>query len=234
MNKSAPVVREMFTGIAPSYDLLNHLLSANQDRRWRRRAVSQLCPRRGELILDLCCGTGDLGLECLRRQPRCRVIGADFVVPMVQRAREKAGTGNSLQIASFLAADALRLPFADATFDAITVGFGARNFEDAERGICEMWRVLKPGGRIAVLEFMRPTSLLVRRGYALFFKGVLPLVGRVISRHGWAYNYLPASVDGFYTRREFEHLLRQAGFVNVRSFDYNAGGVTNFIASKRS
>jgi demethylmenaquinone methyltransferase/2-methoxy-6-polyprenyl-1,4-benzoquinol methylase len=232
VDKESSTVRAMFTAIAPRYDLLNHLLSANQDVRWRRRAVTQLGIRRGELVLDLCCGTGDLGLECLRQQPRCRVIGADFALPMLSIAQEKRVPGSGFRVPVFAAADALRLPFTDATFDVITIGFGARNFENTEAGLREMARVLKPGGRVLILEFMRPASPLVRRGFALFFKGVLPLIGRLISQHGWAYNYLPESVDAFYTRREFEMLLRQTGFESGRSFDFNLGGVTSFLARK--
>ena len=232
MEKKAGTVRAMFTAIAPRYDLLNHLLSANQDVRWRRRAVTQLGIRRGELVLDLCCGTGDLALECLRQQPRCRVVGADFALPMLSIAQTKRNPKPGTPNPAFTAADALRLPFADATFDVITIGFGARNFENTEAGLREMARVLKPAGRVLVLEFMRPASPLVRRGFALFFKGVLPLIGRLVSQHGWAYNYLPESVDAFYTRREFETLLRRTGYENVRSFDFNLGGVTSFLASK--
>ena len=232
MQKTGSTVRAMFTDIAPRYDLLNHLLSANQDVRWRRRAVSQLGVRRGELVLDLCCGTGDLGLECLRQQPRCKVVGADFALPMLEIAQGKRNPEPEPRNPNFLAADALRLPFADITFDAITIGFGARNFEDTAAGLREMARVLKPRGRMLVLEFMCPSSPLVRRAYSLFFKGVLPRVGKLVSRHGWAYNYLPESVDAFHTRREFESLLRGSGFENVRSFDFNLGGVSSFLARK--
>ncbi len=228
LDKSSQSVRAMFGDIAGRYDFLNHLLSANQDKRWRRRAVRRLCPRPGERILDLCCGTGDLALECLRQQPHCRVIGADFAVPMLTLAKRKAA---ALQ---FLAGDALRLPFPDATFDAVMVAFGVRNFEATEAGLREMRRVVKPGGRLLVLEFMRPTSPLIQRGFGLFFKRVLPFIGRLISRHGSAYSYLPASVDGFYTRREFEALLRATGWRNVRSFNHSGGIATSFVAIKGS
>ncbi|HVF10233.1 MAG TPA: bifunctional demethylmenaquinone methyltransferase/2-methoxy-6-polyprenyl-1,4-benzoquinol methylase UbiE [Abditibacteriaceae bacterium] len=226
IDKSGHSVREMFSAIAGRYDLLNHLLSANQDKRWRRRAIRLLSPRRGECILDLCCGTGDLAIECARRQPHCHIVGADFAVPMLQIAQSK--TQNS----KFLAADALRLPFADETFDVVMVAFGARNFENTMSGLGEMQRVVRPGGRVLVLEFMRPTSPLLQRGFGLFFQNVLPVVGRMISGHGAAYQYLPSSVADFYTRREFVKLLRQIGLANVRSFDYSGGIATSFSATK--
>lgn len=228
IDKSGASVRAMFSAIAGRYDLLNHLLSANQDKRWRRRAVRLLTPRRGERILDLCCGTGDLAFECLRQQSYCHITGADFALPMLQIANGKQARST----AQFLAGDALRLPFADATFDAAMVAFGVRNFEDTEIGLREMQRALKPGGRILVLEFMRPTSDFVQRGFGVFFKKILPVIGKVVSRHSSAYNYLPASVNEFYTRREFEQLLRRVGLSKVRSFDYSGGIATAFIGHK--
>lgn len=230
-DKSGASVRAMFGGIAGSYDLLNHLLSGNQDKRWRRRSVRLLCPRAHETILDACCGTGDLGLEILRQQPACRVIGADFTVPMLHLAQHKGPDGGNGGI-RYLAADTLHLPFATEAFHAATVGFGARNFEDTARGVDELKRVLKPGGRLMILEFMRPTNPLIVHGFGLFFKRILPLVGKAISKHNAAYNYLPASVGGFYSRSEFEGLLRERGFGNVRSFDYSGGIATAFIAHK--
>lgn len=231
LDKSGRRVRAMFSDIAGRYDLLNHLLSANQDKRWRRRAIRLLTPRRGERILDLCCGTGDLTIECLRQQPACQVIGADFAIPMLHIARTKPGN-SAAQTPRWLAGDALRLPFPDATFDAAMVAFGARNFEITEAGLREMQRVLRPGGRILIIEFMRPTSPLMQRGFGLFFKHILPRVGRLLSGHGSAYTYLPASVDGFYTRREFEQLMRGIGLRRVRSFDYSGGIATSFIGRK--
>ena len=233
IDKSGHSVRAMFSAIAGRYDFLNHLLSANQDKRWRRRAIPLLSARRGQIILDSCCGTGDLAIECLCQQPHCHVIGADFAVPMLEIAQSKIRNPQSaIRNPRFLAGDALRLPFADATFDAVMVAFGARNFENTQSGLREMQRVVKPGGRVLVLEFMRPTSPLLQRGFGLFFNRVLPVVGRLISGHDAAYKYLPSSVEGFYTRREFEKLLRQTGFINVRSFDYSGGIATSFIATK--
>lgn len=227
LDKSHGSVRAMFSDIAHRYDFLNHLLSANQDKRWRRRAIRLLCPRKDDRVLDLCCGTGDLAFECARQQPQCHVVGADFALPMLHIARRK----NNDQI-PFLAGDALHLPFADATFEAATVAFGARNFEDTERGLREMQRVTKNGGKVLVLEFMRPTAPLLRHGFGVFFKHILPVIGKIVSRHQGAYNYLPASVDGFYSRREFETLMRQVGLRDVRSWNLSGGIATIFIAQK--
>ena len=220
----------MFESIAPNYDFLNHFLSGNQDAMWRKRAVRILCPRAGETILDLCCGTGDMALEIARRQKNCRIVAADFAISMLQLAQKKARPKNDRT--QFVAADALSLPFADAFFDAATVAFGARNFEDTARGLEELHRVLRPDGRLVVLEFMRPTNPLLVYGFGLFFKRVLPVIGRLISRHCEAYNYLPASVDGFYSRREFETLLSKQGFSDVRSIDLSGGIASLFVARK--
>lgn len=214
----------MFGDIAGTYDLLNHLLSFNQDRLWRRRAVARLRPRRGELILDLCCGTGDSTREIRRKQPQCHVVGADFAVPMLQIAQTK-------KLPQLVAADALRLPFSNNSFDAVFVAFGARNFEDTTNGIAEIRRVLKPGGRLLVLEFMRPTSLWLQKAFGAFNWVQAPL-GRALSGHASAYNYLPQSIGGFHTRAEFENLLCESGFCGVRSFNHSAGIATSFLGCK--
>ena len=230
LDKSSQSVQAMFSAIAGRYDLLNHLLSANQDVRWRQRAVRLLSPKRDENILDLCCGTGDLSFEILRRQPRCHVTGADFAEPMLEIARQKTG-GRKARI-DFLQADALKLPFEDESFHAVTVGFGVRNFENTAAGLRQMHRVVKPNGRILVLEFMRPTSFFLRHIFGLFFNQILPRVGKLISKHNSAYSYLPASVGGFYSRDEFAQLLRDCGFREVRSFNYTLGAATCFFAKK--
>ncbi len=225
LDKSGASVRAMFSDIAVRYDFLNHLLSANRDRIWRRRAIKLLNPKAEHRVLDLCCGTGDLAIECLKQQPRCQIVGADFAQPMLQIATQKTSL-------PFTAGDALRLPFRDATFDCVTVAFGARNFENTALGLREMARVAKPAGRVLVLEFMRPTSPILKFGFGIFFKRVLPLVGKLISRHCSAYNYLPSSVDGFYSRREFEKLMRESGLQDVRSWNLDGGIATIFLARK--
>ncbi len=224
LDKSTQAVSQMFSDIAPTYDLLNHLLSAGQDVRWRHQAVARLCPRANETLLDLCCGTGDLTREIARRQPRCEVVGADFALPMLLGARAK-------DLPALIAADALQLPFCDASFDAVAVAFGVRNFADTRAGLREMLRVTKAGGRVLILEFMRPTSSWIARGAGASNLVLAPL-GRAISGHESAYGYLPQSIDGFFTRRQFEKLLREIGWRNVRSFDHSLGVATSFVGVK--
>lgn len=221
----------MFGDIAHRYDLLNRLLSGCQDIRWRRRAVSVLGVRRGWRVLDLCCGTGDLSFEIARQQPRCQVISADFAFPMLELARQKTESRRIGKPPAWMNADALRLPFADAGFDAATVAFGVRNFEDTQAGLRELHRVLRPGGKLLVLEFMRPQMPLIQKGFGAFNLLLSPL-GRAISRHPTAYSYLPQSVDGFYTREEFAKLLLQVGFGELRKFEHSAGIATSFLARK--
>lgn len=227
-DKSSASVRAMFDDIAHSYDLLNSLLSANQDHLWRVRAAKRLNVRRGERALDLCCGTGALTRELARQTPDACVIGADFSLKMLDIARHDSNSR-----IQYLEANALDLPFQNQEFDALSVAFGVRNFEDTRRGLGEMNRVLKPGARLLVLEFMRPTSPALARFFSLFNTLFAPL-GRALSHHATAYNYLPQSIGGFYSRREFEQLLREEGFWNIRSFDHSLGIATAFLAQKPS
>ena len=190
-------VREMFTQIAPRYDLLNHLMSMQLDRVWRARTARRLRPilaRRDAVVLDLCCGTGDLALA-LSRSSNAKIIGADFAHPMLVRAREKSAAwsrpGNGAASATpasptalpFFEADALRLPFADRSFDLVTTAFGFRNLANYEAGLREIQRVLKPGGTIAILEFTEPPDGMLGNLYRWYFRSVLPKVGGFISGH---------------------------------------------------
>jgi demethylmenaquinone methyltransferase/2-methoxy-6-polyprenyl-1,4-benzoquinol methylase len=216
-------VREMFTQIAPRYDLLNHLLSLQFDRLWRARVASRLChilARRDALVLDLCCGTGDLTFA-LARAGNARIIGADFAHPMLVRAREKSADLASAAIESsappilFFEADALRLPFPDTSFDLVTTGFGFRNLSNYEAGLREIQRVLKPGGTIAILEFTEPPEGLLGGLYRWYFRSVLPKIGGLISGQSAAYKYLPNSVNRFFRPPELASLLRTVGYESV-------------------
>ena len=211
----------MFTAIAPRYDLLNHLLSLNVDRRWRRIAVARLGweARPGGVYLDLCAGTLDLA-AALGARPgfRGRVVGADFVVPMLARGRAK-----SAQTAP-VGADALSLPFPAGTFDGAMVGFGVRNLADLDAGLAEAARVLRPGARFVVLEFTTPRFAPLRAAYLFYFRRVLPLVGRLISKHTDAYSYLPESVLAFPDPDALAARLRTAGFRDVR-YELLTGGI---------
>jgi demethylmenaquinone methyltransferase / 2-methoxy-6-polyprenyl-1,4-benzoquinol methylase len=211
----------MFTAIAPRYDFLNHLLSLNVDRRWRRAAVARLDweSRRDGRYLDLCAGTLDLAAT-LARAPGFHgaVIGADFVVPMLVRGRGKAVRARPV------GADALQLPFSDATFDGAMVAFGIRNLADLDAGLREAARVLKPGARFVVLEFTTPRAAPLRALYLFYFRRVLPAIGRAVSKHRDAYTYLPESVLDFPNPEALAARLGAAGFRDVR-FQRLTGGI---------
>ncbi len=206
-------VREMFANIAPRYDFLNHFLSASVDRRWRTLAVrkvkelAQALPPR--LCLDLCSGTGDLALA-LHRGIGCEVVASDFCHPMLTRANLKF----SKRPVRNVEADALRLPFPDQCFDALTIAFGLRNLEDPLRGLTEMRRVLKPGGAVVVLEFSKPVVPVFKHVFNFYFRHILPSIGALISGDGTAYQYLPDSVRKFPDQDELLTLLWSAGFAN--------------------
>lgn len=206
-------VRAMFTAIAPRYDLLNHLLSLNVDRRWRRIAVARLGweAHPDGTYLDLCAGTMDLAAVLAGRPGfRGSVIGADFVVPMLVRGRDKSSR------AAPVGADALALPFPAASFDGAMVAFGVRNLADLDAGLAEAARVLKPGARFVVLEFTTPRFAPLRAAYLFYFRRVLPLIGRAVSKHTDAYSYLPESVLAFPDPDALAARLRAAGFHDVR------------------
>lgn len=213
-------MRGMFTAIAPRYDFLNHLLSLNVDRSWRRAAVSRLGweAKPDGVYLDLCAGTLDLAAELARRAGfRGRVIGADFAVPMLARGRHKAPR------TAPVAADALALPFPAARFDGALVGFGARNLADLDAGLREAARVLRPGGRLVILEFATPRFAPLRAAYLFYFRRILPFIGRLVSKHRDAYSYLPESVLAFPEPEALGKRMERAGFRNVRSERLTAG-----------
>ena len=206
----------MFDAIAGRYDLLNHLLSAGIDRRWRKRAIQGLSLTGRERVLDLCAGTADLAISAIRAQPpAARVVGVDFAHAMLRVGQEKIKQGRLSDRITLVRADATRVPLADGAVDAVTIGFGIRNVENTAAACGEMHRVLAPGGRIAILEFAIPATPGVRTLYLWYFNHVLPRLGRLISRHASAYGYLPASVGAFTSPDEFVTILRQHGFVDV-------------------
>jgi demethylmenaquinone methyltransferase / 2-methoxy-6-polyprenyl-1,4-benzoquinol methylase len=214
-------VRGMFDRIAPVYDAMNRVMTAGLDRRWRRLAVREVVWP-GDRVLDSCCGTGDLAIEAERRGGR--VVGLDFSERMLERARRKSGTIEWVQ------GDALTLPFADGEFDAVTVGFGVRNLADLEGGLREAARVLRPGGKIAVLEITRPRGLL-RPFFRLWFDVLVPLAGRILPG-GKAYTYLPASVRRFPGPEDLAALFASAGFSNVRYRLLGGGSVALHLAER--
>lgn len=225
-------VREMFTRIAPRYDLLNHLLSAQMDRLWRARTARELKPildRQDAMVLDLCCGTGDLAFS-LARKAKARILGADFSHTMLVRAREKALAANGTPPLPFLEADALRLPFADGTFDLVTSAFGFRNLANYEDGLREIYRVLKSGGTLGILEFTEPAPGIMGDAYRFYTQKVLPKVGGWISGDTDAYAYLPKSVARFFRPDEFVSLLEKAGYGQARYHLMTLGSVALHIA----
>ena len=211
-------VREMFTRIAPRYDLLNHLLSAQMDRVWRGRTARELKPildRSDAVVVDLCCGTGDLAFS-LRRQARARIWGADFSHTMLLRARRKAIAADGASPVPFVEADALQLPFADESFDLVTMAFGFRNLANYEDGLREIYRVLKPGGTLAILDFTGPAPGVLGRLFRFYCQKVLPKIGGFISGDAGAYAYLPKSVARFFRPGELAAMMNQARFTRVR------------------
>jgi demethylmenaquinone methyltransferase / 2-methoxy-6-polyprenyl-1,4-benzoquinol methylase len=210
----ATQVRGMFDRIAGVYDLMNSAMTAGLHHQWRERAVDRAEVGPGTDALDVCCGTGDLALALRRRiGPDGRVVGCDFSEPMLQLAREKSGE-EGLAV-EFGWADALDLPYGDESFDAVTVGFGARNLADLERGLAEMVRVLRPGGRLVILEITRPQREPLASFYSLWFDRVVPVLGNVAGDQD-AYSYLPESVRSFPEPEAFAAMIDRAGLERIR------------------
>ncbi|MEY3283412.1 MAG: bifunctional demethylmenaquinone methyltransferase/2-methoxy-6-polyprenyl-1,4-benzoquinol methylase UbiE [Acidobacteriota bacterium] len=217
-------VRAMFAEIAPSYDRLNHLLSLNIDKRWRRFTIGKLrdiLQRPNVLALDLCCGTADLTLEL---EPYARVIGCDFCHPMLVIGNEKIADRPALRRQPLLTeGNAMQLPFADQSFDVVTIAFGLRNLERVDVGLSEILRVLKPGGRAAILEFSRPVLPIFRQLFEFYFHHILPRIGGLISGSTTAYTYLPKSVGNFPDQKRLAALMKEVGFSTVRYHNLSAG-----------
>jgi demethylmenaquinone methyltransferase/2-methoxy-6-polyprenyl-1,4-benzoquinol methylase len=226
-------IQSMFNAIAPTYDLLNHLLSFGMDILWRKKAISLLEEKCGGTILDIASGSGDLSIDALALNPRM-IVSTDFAFRMLtvfggklrQRTHLPAGT---IHLAS---CDALSLPFTSGSFDATMVAFGIRNFVDRLRGLREMHRVLRPAGISLILELTEPKAPVVAQFYALYAKGLLPLFGKIVSKHNAAYSYLPASIAKFPARDEFLELMKEAGFMECRSYSLTFGAATIFTGIK--
>jgi demethylmenaquinone methyltransferase/2-methoxy-6-polyprenyl-1,4-benzoquinol methylase len=222
--KHARAVRDMFAGIAGRYDTLNHLLSMNIDKGWRRAVREKLTDVLADpnaIVLDVACGTGDLSLE-LQRHAKAKVVGTDFCRPMLAVAADK--TGKTDMSIPYIEGDAMNLSFADDSFDAVTIAFGLRNLSNFTDGLIELHRVLKPGGRLAVLEFSAPVVPGFGRLFNFYFSHILPRIGGAVSGSRGAYEYLPDSVSRFPNQKKLAELMRSTGFDDVE-FRNLTGGI---------
>jgi demethylmenaquinone methyltransferase / 2-methoxy-6-polyprenyl-1,4-benzoquinol methylase len=208
-------VRTMFNDIAPRYDFLNHFLSAGIDRRWRKKAVRILMSNNPKTILDVATGTADLAIEACKITPD-RIIGIDIAEDMLAIGRKKINAKNLDSVITLQTGDSENLLFPDQSFDAVMVAFGVRNFENLEKGLREMHRVLSPKGMALVLEFSKPVQFPVKQLYNFYFRNILPGLGRVISGNSSAYTYLPDSVGKFPTGEAFTKLLENVGFIDTK------------------
>lgn len=231
VDKRPDSIAGMFDAIAGRYDLLNRVLSAGFDRRWRRRAIASLGAAGRGTVVDVCTGTADLALEA-RRAGASRVVGVDFAHEMLRIGLEKVRrSGNAARVV-LARGDALRLPLPDGTATGATVAFGIRNVTDPRAACLELHRVLGPGGRLAILEFSIPELPLIRSAYLWYFRAVLPRIGRLVSRHGTAYSYLPASVGSFPSPSAFADLLSACGFDAVSAVPLTFGIVYLYTAER--
>jgi demethylmenaquinone methyltransferase/2-methoxy-6-polyprenyl-1,4-benzoquinol methylase len=222
----------MFDAIAPRYDFLNHFLSLGLDRRWRDRAVDALALADGARVLDLCTGTADLAIAAANRVRGASVIGVDFAGEMLRLGLAKIRKGSLDRRIRLVRGDAARIPIADRSCDAAMIAFGIRNVAEPERALAEIARVLKPGARLAILEFGHPRIPGIRVLYSWYFRYLLPLIGRLVSKHQSAYSYLPASVGTFPPPSEFASILSATGFSHVQAVPLTFGIVYLFVARR--
>ncbi|MCQ2281052.1 MAG: bifunctional demethylmenaquinone methyltransferase/2-methoxy-6-polyprenyl-1,4-benzoquinol methylase UbiE [Bacteroidales bacterium] len=223
-------VGSLFDSIASTYDRFNHLLSLNIDKRWRRRAVRQL--RQADHLLDVAVGTADLAIEVIRQNKASRVTGIDISTGMMDIGAQKISQAGMSQSITLLEAGALEMPFADNTFSAVTCAYGVRNFSNLDQGLAEMFRVMKPGGQLMILEFSYPQNAIIRWCYNLFFTHLMPLVGKAVSRNSGAYLYFRQSVKNFIWGEAMAQRLAAAGFAQVSYRPMTLGITTLYMAQK--
>ena len=223
-------IGHVFDGIAGTYDLLNHLLSLNIDRSWRRKTIATLTPC--QRLLDVAIGTADLSLEVMNQNKAEFVQGLDVSQEMMKIGEEKVRKAGLEGKIAFQLGSALEMPYDNASYDAVTCAYGVRNFPDADKGLQEFYRVMKPGGQLAILEFSYPENPIIRWGYDLFFSHILPFVGRIISHDKGAYTYLDESVKNFMWGEEMCEHIRKAGFKDVKFRPVTFGITTIYTARK--
>ncbi len=226
-------VQEMFTAIAPRYDFLNRLLSLGIDQQWRQFVGRRLADLEHPQVLDVACGTADLSLAIRQSNRQAKVVGLDFSTQMLTLAQEKIRQLSEADGLDLLAGSAEDLPFADQSFDALTIAFGIRNVIDRPRALREFCRVMKPGARLVILEFSLPDQFLLRTLYRLYFLKILPFIGGLFARKS-AYKYLPESVVQFPERDEFARMVKGAGFSKLRYHPLTGGIVTVYLGEKLS
>lgn len=224
-------VADMFDNISGKYDFLNHLLSMGIDKLWRKKAVKLISKTDPKDILDIATGTGDFAIESLKLKPSA-ITGVDISNGMLEKGKEKMLKKGHDKIITLQYGDSENLPFEDESFDAITVGFGVRNFENLEKGLGEMLRVLRPGGIVAVLEFSKPKKFPVKQGYTFYSKYIIPKVGKSISKDDTAYKYLPDSIAAFPEGQGFLDILQKVGYSDLSKKEVSGGIATIYIGQK--
>lgn len=225
-------IRRMFDKIAPSYDRLNHALSLGIDRRWRRTAVDALGKHKPQQILDIATGTGDFALLLAKRIKPQHIVGADISEGMMAVGREKVKEEGLQNVISFQHEDCMQLSFPDGSFDAVTSSYGVRNFQNLDKGLQEMQRVLRPGGHLLIVELTPPPHFPMKQLFWIYAHVVMPLLGRLISHDDSAYTYLPASMEAFPQPEQMEGILRKAGFSEVQWRRFTFGISTMYLATK--
>lgn len=225
-------IRRMFDKIAPSYDRLNHALSLGIDRRWRRTAVDALGIHQPQQILDIATGTGDFALLLAKRLKPQHIVGADISEGMMAVGREKVKDEGLQNVISFQHEDCMQLSFPDGSFDAVTSSYGVRNFQNLDKGLQEMQRVLRPGGHLLIVELTPPPRFPMKQLFWIYAHVVMPLLGRLISHDDSAYTYLPASMEAFPQPEQMEGILRKAGFAEVQWRRFTFGISTMYLATK--
>lgn len=224
-------VAEMFNNIAANYDFLNHFLSMGIDILWRKKAIRLLKDRNPKVILDVATGTGDFAIEALSLNPD-RIVGVDISKDMVSVGQTKVKKKNVESIIELKYGDSEALEFEDNTFDAMTVAFGVRNYENLEKGLSEMRRVLKPKGQVAIIEFSKPQAFPIKQLYNFYFMNILPTLGRMVSKDARAYTYLPESVDAFPYGDKFIEIMKKVGYTNTKVIPLTFGIASIYLADK--